>query len=60
MPSSHKPTKGLEPTWPKTENGEHPVTELVADVQGSLSPYGDTQLPVHKTPYEHPVTVINR
>lgn len=53
-------TKGVDPTWPAHAPGEHPVTELVAAVQGSLSPYGDTTFPLAKTPYEHPVTVINR
>ncbi len=53
-------TKGIEPTWPVHGPGEHVVTELVAAVQGSLSPYGDTTFPLEKTPYEHPVTVINR
>lgn len=53
-------TKGIDPTWPAHEPGEHAVTELVAAVQASLSPYGDVTFPLKKTPYEHPVTVINR
>lgn len=59
MASSERP-KGMEPTWPQLEEGQHAVTELVADVQGSLSPYGDLQFPLRKTGYQHPVTVINR
>lgn len=59
MSHSERP-KGMEPTWPELADGEHAVTELVAPVQGSLSPYGDTEFPVRKTNYQHPVTVINR
>lgn len=59
MARSEKST-GMEPTWPKLPDGQHAVTELVAAVQGSLSPYGDTDLPLAKTKYRHPVTVINR
>lgn len=51
---------GVDPTWPVHEPGEHAVTELVATMQGSLSPYGDTTFPLDRTSYEHPVTVINR
>lgn len=53
-------SKGIDPTWPAHAPGDHPVTELVAAVQGSLSPYGDTAFPLTKTSYQHPVTVINR
>lgn len=59
MAGSEK-ASGMEPTWPKLEEGQHAVTELVAAVQGSLSPYGDTSFPLKKTNYRHPVTVINR
>lgn len=59
MSSSQKP-KGMEPTWPELADGQHAVTELVATVQGSLSPYGDIEFPLRKTKYKHPVTVINR
>lgn len=58
--SSSPKRSGMEPTWPKLADGQHAVTELVAAVQGSLSPYGDTELPLRKTAYQHPVTVINR
>lgn len=58
--SSPVKSKGMEPTWPTTDNGEHAVTELVAAVQGSLSPYGDVQFPLPSTHYQHPITVINR
>ena len=33
---------------------------LIADMQGSLSPFGDVQFPQDSVPYEHPVTEINR
>jgi hypothetical protein len=52
--------KGIDPTWPEEEPGEHPVSELVADRQASLSPYGDISFPLPRTSYVHPVTVINR
>jgi hypothetical protein len=52
-----------DPTWPADPTrGEHPVTELASDRQGSLSPFGDLTfpLPEDQVPYVHPVTVINR
>ncbi|MEO7126909.1 MAG: hypothetical protein ABI382_04670 [Nakamurella sp.] len=59
MSSLQKPS-GMEPTWPELADGQHAVSELVAAVQGSLSPYGDVEFPLSKTEYKHPVTVINR
>lgn len=58
--SSSEKSKGMEPTWPELAEGQHAVTELVAAVQGSLSPYGDLEFPLDKTSYQHPVTHINR
>ncbi len=58
--ASSRRTKGTEPTWPEHGPDDHPVTELVADRQGSLSPFGDLTFPLEKTPYRHPNTVINR
>lgn len=49
--------KNIDPTWPVGE--EHPVNELAADRQGSLSPFGEVTFPVDKTPYVHPETEIN-
>lgn len=58
--SGSKKSKGMEPTWPKLESGQRAVTELVSPAQGSLSPYGDTPLPMRRIPYQHPTTVVNR
>ena len=54
------PEDRIDPTWPQLPEGEHPVTELTTDVQGSLSPFGDLQFPVDDLPYVHPVTEVNR
>jgi hypothetical protein len=53
----------VDPTWPAgATTNEHPVSELAADRQGSLSPFGDETFPVpaENLPYQHPVTIINR
>ena len=53
----------IDPHWPAgASDHEHPVSELAADRQGSLSPFGDETFPVpaETLPYTHPVTVINR
>ena len=50
----------IDPTWPKLPDGEHPVSELAAPTQGSLSPFGDLDFPLDTIPYEHPSTEINR
>lgn len=52
----------IDPSWPKeSQDGDHPVSELAADRQGSLSPYGDVTFPLEADalPYTHPVTEIN-
>ena len=57
--SKHRP----DPSWPvDVSRGEHAVTELAADRQGSLSPFGEVAfpLPEDEVPYVHPVTRINR
>jgi hypothetical protein len=55
----YKHAHRVDPTWPE---GDHPVTELAADLQGSLSPFGELEFPLaaEELPYVHPVTVINR
>ncbi|MEU5852229.1 hypothetical protein [Saccharopolyspora shandongensis] len=52
----------IDPSWPKVADGEHPVSELLSDLQGALSPYGDTNFPLRQdaVPYVHPVTRINK
>ncbi len=50
----------IDPSWPRLPEGEHPLTELAAPVQGSFSPFGDQDFPLPEVPYEHPVTEINR
>ena len=53
-------TGRIDPTWPDLPDGEHPLTELLATAQGSLSPFGELEFPLPSVPYEHPVTEINR
>jgi len=60
MATEHQRSKGVDPTWPEYEDGEHPVTELSTHVQGALSPYGEIEFPLPSVPYVHPTTVINR
>jgi hypothetical protein len=51
----------IDPSWKADDdNGTHPVSELVADRQGALSPYGDVTFPLESVPYVHPSTEINR
>ncbi len=54
--------KNVDPTWPEVPDGEHALSELTADRQGSLSPFGDIEFPraPEELPYIHPRTVINR
>lgn len=63
MPKADAASDRIDPQWPGGESGhDHPVSELAADRQGSLSPYGDEEFPVpaDTLPYVHPVTEINR
>ncbi|WP_031464705.1 hypothetical protein [Sciscionella sediminilitoris] len=50
-------SKNIDPAWPQGDG--HPVTELAADRQGSLSPFGEVTFPVDDLPYVHPETEIN-
>jgi hypothetical protein len=53
----------VDPAWPgDDDNGQHPVSEVVADRQGALSPFGELTfpLPAEALGYQHPVTEINR
>lgn len=53
-------TDSVDPAWPETADGEHPVSEAATDRQGALSPYGDVTFPLESVPYEHPETEINK
>lgn len=54
--------KGVDPTWPEVEEGDHVLSEFNAETQGALSPFGDIAfpLPPDQLPYVHPTTIINR
>lgn len=57
-----KRTHRIDPAWPTWSEEDHPVSELLASIQGALSPYGEVTfpLPADQIPYEHPHTEINR
>lgn len=53
----------VEPTWFASEDGGPPLTELLAENQGALSPFGDDAtfpLPASALNYEHPTDKPNR
>ncbi|MBA2415915.1 MAG: hypothetical protein H0V64_08545 [Geodermatophilaceae bacterium] len=53
----------VEPTWFASEDGGPPLTELLAENQGALSPFGeDAQfpLPASEVNYQHPTAKPNR
>lgn len=50
----------IDPDWPSGDESENAVSELAADRQGALSPFGDTTFPLESVPYEHPETEINK
>ena len=51
----------IDPHWPADDDhGNHPVSELVADRQGALAPWGDLVFPLDSVPYTHPQTEINK
>lgn len=55
------PENRIDPAWPaEGPDDDHPVTELLADVQGSLSPFGEVSFPLDDVPYVHPSTQVNR
>ena len=56
-------TDRIDPAWPgDDDNGHHPVSEVAADRQGALSPFGELTFPLspEELGYEHPVTEINK
>ena len=53
----------VDPTWPGVDDlGKAPVSEIAADRQGALSPFGELAfpLPPDEVSYKHPETEINR
>jgi hypothetical protein len=51
----------IDPHWPADDDhGQHPVSELAADRQGALAPWGDLVFPLDSVPYIHPQTDINK
>lgn len=60
---SPKKTHLTEPTWFASTDGGPPLTELLAENQGSLSPFGEDvtfPLPTNSLRYEHPTAKPNR
>jgi hypothetical protein len=52
----------IDPAWPGDDDkGQHPVSEIAADRQGALSPFGELTFPLSQEElgYQHPVTEIN-
>ena len=53
----------VEPTWGQSEDGGPPLSELVSEMAGSLSPFGEDHsfpLPVEALRYAHPTDKPNR
>ncbi|CAN5362271.1 hypothetical protein BH20ACT5_BH20ACT5_06630 [soil metagenome] len=53
----------IEPTWYSSDDGHPPLTELLAENQGALSPFGEDTvfpLPVSAINYVHPTDKPNR
>ena len=53
----------VEPTWGQSEDAGPPVTELVSEMAGGLSPFGEDHsfpLPVEALRYAHPTDKPNR
>lgn len=56
-------TNLVEPTWFGSEDGGPPLTELLAENQGALSPFGEDArfpLPASEVNYQHPTAKPNR
>lgn len=60
--ATNKNSDRIDPAWPEVSDGEHPVSELVSDRQGALSPFGEMTFPLPEdaVPYHHPETRINK
>lgn len=53
----------VEPTWFGSDDGGPPLTELLAENQGALSPFGEDAtfpLPPSEVTYQHPTAKPNR
>jgi hypothetical protein len=53
----------VEPTWGQSENEGPPVTELISEMAGGLSPFGEDHsfpLPPERLRYAHPTDKPNR
>lgn len=53
----------IEPSWYSSDDGHPPLTELLAENQGALSPFGEDTvfpLPVSSINYVHPTDKPNR
>ncbi|GAB3299159.1 hypothetical protein GCM10027451_00300 [Geodermatophilus aquaeductus] len=53
----------VEPTWGQSEDAGPPVTELISEMAGGLSPFGEDHsfpLPVDRIRYAHPTDKPNR
>ncbi len=53
----------VEPTWGRSEDGGPPLTELISEMTGSLSPFGEDHsfpLPADRLRYAHPTDKPNR
>ena len=53
----------VEPTWGQSEDEGPPVTELVSEMAGGLSPFGEDHsfpLPPDRIRYAHPTDKPNR
>ncbi|RBY80713.1 hypothetical protein [Blastococcus sp. TF02A-26] len=53
----------VEPTWGQSEGDGPPVTELISEMAGALSPFGEDHsfpLPPERLRYAHPTDKPNR
>ncbi|MDR7301528.1 hypothetical protein [Haloactinomyces albus] len=58
-----KDSERIDPAWPQVgEADDAPVSELVTDRQGAMSPFGDITFPLAEdsVPYVHPETRVNK
>lgn len=62
MAKAARRSERVDPHWPETPDGTHPVSEIASELQGALSPFGEITFPVEhdSLPYRHPSTKINK